>query len=46
MWVNDIPIEGQTFSTHAHIARALAQIGMIAMALFIAHSQPIEKEEE
>ena len=41
MWVNDIAIGGQTFSTPAHIARALAQIGMIAVALFIAQSEPI-----
>ena len=46
MWVNDIAIGGRTFSTPAHIARALAQIGMIAMALFIAQSQPIVAEEE
>jgi hypothetical protein len=46
MWVNDIAIGGRTFSTPAHIARALAQIGMIAIALFIAQSQPIVAEEE
>lgn len=36
MWVNDIAIDGQTFSTGAHIARALAQVGLIAIALFVA----------
>ena len=46
MWVNDIAIGGQTFSTPAHIARALAQIGMIAMALFIAQGQSIATEEK
>ena len=46
MWVNDIAIGGQTFSTPAHIARALAQIGMIAVALFIAQSEPIGTEIE
>jgi hypothetical protein len=36
MWMNDIPIDGTTFSTSAHIARALAQFGMIGLALWIA----------
>jgi uncharacterized membrane protein len=36
MWVNDIPIDGTTFSTQAHIGRAFAQFGMIATALWIA----------
>lgn len=36
MWINDIPIDGTTFSTSAHIARATAQFGMIGLALWIA----------
>lgn len=36
MWVNNIPIDGTTFSTQAHTVRAFAQLGMIATALWIA----------
>ena len=36
MWINDIPIDGTTFSTSAHIARATAQFGMIGLALWVA----------
>ncbi|MDA8680708.1 hypothetical protein N9Z48_02795 [Euryarchaeota archaeon] len=36
MWINDIPIDGNSFSTSAHIARATAQLGMIGLALWIA----------
>ena len=36
MWINDIPIDGNSFSTSAHIARATAQFGMIGLALWIA----------
>jgi len=43
MWVNDIPIDGTTFSTPAHIARATAQIGMIGLALWISEWK-IKKE--
>ena len=43
MWINDIPIDGTTFSTSAHIARAMAQLGMIGLALWIAELK-MEKE--
>jgi uncharacterized membrane protein len=36
MWLNEIPLNGTTFSTLAHIARAIAQLVMIAMAVWIA----------
>ena len=36
MWVNDIPIGGEVFSTTAHIGRAAAQLLMIWFALWIA----------
>ena len=35
MWVNDIEIGGQSFGTTAHILRGLAQVAMIATALWI-----------
>jgi uncharacterized membrane protein len=43
MWMNDIPIDGTTFSTSEHVARALAQFGMIGLALWIAEWK-IKKE--
>lgn len=47
MWINDIPLSGNTFSTSAHIARAVAQFGMIGMALYIAmQSNTAIKEEK
>ncbi len=49
MWVNDIPLMGTTFSNTAHIARAVAQLGMIGLALFIAQGTPnqvLRTEEE
>ena len=36
MWLNEIPLSGTTVSTPAHIARAIAQLVMIAMAVWIA----------
>ena len=36
MWLNEIPLSGTSFSTPAHIARAIAQLVMIAMAIWIA----------
>ena len=35
MWINNIPLDGITFTTTAHIARGLAQILMIAIACYI-----------
>jgi uncharacterized membrane protein len=48
MWLNDIPLMGTTFSNTAHMARAVAQLGMIALALFIARGTPnqVQRIEE
>ena len=35
MWINDIPLNGNTFPLWAHILRALAQLGMIAVAAYL-----------
>ena len=35
MWINDIPLDGKTFPIWAHILRALAQLGMIAVAAYL-----------
>ena len=40
MWVNDIPIGGSTLSTNGHILRALAQVFLIWMALWIGDWLP------
>jgi uncharacterized membrane protein len=40
MWVNDIPLDGNTFPLWAHILRGLAQIGMIATAAYLAEWIP------
>jgi len=45
MWVNEIPLSGTTFSTQAHIARGVAQLVMIGMALHIANQSRRMKEE-
>ena len=42
MWVNDIAIGGQTFSFAAHVLRAIAQLGLIGVALFIARGRTAE----
>ena len=43
MWINDIPIDGNSFSTSAHIARATAQFGMIGLALWIAEIKIVKE---
>ena len=45
MWINNIPLQGNTFSTTAHIVRAAAQIGMIALALWIAEIRIMKVEK-
>ena len=40
MWVNDVPLDGRTFATHWHVLRGLAQIAMIAVALWVGHWIP------
>ena len=40
MWVNDIPIGGSTLTTKGHILRALAQVFLIWMALWIGDWLP------
>lgn len=45
MWMNEIPLNGTTFSTQAHIARGIAQLVMIGMALHIAIQSETEEKE-
>lgn len=40
MWINDIPLNGSTFPMWAHVLRALAQLGMIAIAAYLAEWIP------
>lgn len=40
MWINDIPLDGNTFPLWAHILRALAQLGMIAVAAYLGQWIP------
>ena len=35
MWINDIPLNGNTFPLWAHVLRAFAQLGMIAVAAYL-----------
>ena len=35
MWINDIPLEGNTFATIWHVIRLLAQVLMILIALWV-----------
>ena len=40
MWINDIPLDGNTFPLWAHVLRAVAQLGMIAVAAYLAEWIP------
>ena len=40
MWINDIPLDGNTFPLWAHILRAFAQLGMIAIAAYLSNWIP------
>ena len=44
MWINDISIGETNFTTSGHVLRAIAQLGMIWLALWIAE-WPIKKEK-
>ena len=44
MWINDISIGDTNFTTSGHLFRAIAQLGMIWLALWIAE-WPIKKEK-
>ena len=44
MWINDISIGETNFTTSGHVFRAIAQLGMIWLALWIAE-WPIKKEK-
>ena len=35
MWVNDIPLDGRTYSSGWHFARLIAQVAMLGLSLFI-----------
>ncbi len=41
MWVNDIPIGGQSFEDKWHILRLIIQLSLIGIALFIGKIVPI-----
>ncbi len=40
MWINDIPLDGNTFPLWAHVLRGLAQLGMIAIAAYLGEWIP------
>jgi uncharacterized membrane protein len=40
MWVNDIPLNGTTFSDTAHGIRGFLQLVMIALSIMIARGKP------
>ncbi|MBL6807024.1 MAG: hypothetical protein ISQ54_06125, partial [Candidatus Poseidonia sp.] len=40
MWVNDLPIGGQSYADIWHVLRLVAQIGMIGLSLAIAGASP------
>ena len=41
MWMNDIPIGGQSFEGKWHVLRLIIQLLLISIALFIAEMYPI-----
>ena len=43
MWVNDIPLQGNTFSNTAHVMRAMAQVAMFALAIWIAEIKIVKE---
>ena len=43
MWINDIPLQGSTFSTTAHAMRAMAQVAMFALAIWIAEIKMVKE---
>ena len=43
MWVNDISVGGTNFTTMGHVFRAIAQLAMIWLSLWIAE-WPLKKE--
>tara|TARA_B100000927_G_C16359779_1_gene426954 strand:+ start:294 stop:746 length:453 start_codon:yes stop_codon:yes gene_type:complete len=40
MWVNDIPLDGNTFATIWHVLRLLGQLAMIVIALWVGNWFP------
>ena len=38
MWINDLPIGGQSYANIWHVLRFIAQIGMIILSILIAFS--------
>ena len=46
MWINDVPLEGQTFATIWHILRLIGQILMIAIALWVGEWIPKRHVDE
>ncbi|MDP6234321.1 MAG: DoxX family membrane protein [Candidatus Poseidoniaceae archaeon] len=45
MWINDIPLQGNTFSTSAHLMRAMAQVAMFALAIWIAEIKIVKEKK-
>ena len=35
MWYNNIPLDGKTYAHHWHVLRLVAQLGMIALSIWI-----------
>ena len=46
MWINDVPLQGQTFATIWHILRLIGQILMIAVALWVGEWIPKRHVDE
>ena len=40
MWINDIPLDGNTFPQWAHVLRAFAQLAMIGIAAYLGEWIP------
>ena len=46
MWINDVPLEGETFATIWHILRLIGQLLMIAIALWVGEWIPRRDRNE
>tara|TARA_B100001250_G_scaffold321835_1_gene284968 strand:- start:1379 stop:1786 length:408 start_codon:yes stop_codon:yes gene_type:complete len=46
MWINDVPLEGETFATIWHILRLIGQLLMIAIALWVGEWIPKRDRNE
>ena len=46
MWINGIPLNGNKFPAWAHILRMFAQLGMIAVAAYLAEWIPADRPRQ